>query len=376
MKKIDVSSMCDKKSFFLKMPRLTKDQRVWVCLEYARLNNASEVKRRWPWPDIQPPSDRTIKNTFNKFVREGTCLNCNRNRSGRPKTARTKENIQNVRQSLQQDGRRSARRNGLGLTKSSFLRIIHLDIKFHPYVLVKRKKLKPEDPARRLQFCNRFINTVTNDPDFLNKMIVSDEAIFSMNSEVNTRNVIKYAEYGHGHPAEHYVEFEQGPDKIMVWVGITRNGVIFGPHVVRGRLDTREYIRIIRYNVIQREFPRYGINQEMMWWQQDGAPAHTSNASLRYLRGQFPGRVMGKGGDWHWPARSPDLAICDFFLWGQLKQMIWDVPLENQPQDLNQLEQKLREACNNLNREFLQKAFDGMVNRARRCIDVNVLIFK
>ena len=51
--------------------------------------------------------------------------------------------------------------------------------------------------------------------------------------------------------------------------------------------------------------------------------------------------------------------------------MIWDVPLENQPQDLNQLEQKLREACNNLNREFLQKAFDGMVNRARRCIDVN-----
>ena len=72
----------------------------------------------------------------------------------------------------------------------------------------------------------------------------------------------------------------------MVWVGITRNGVIFGPHVVRGRLDTREYIRIIRYNVIQREFPRYGINQEM-------------------------------------------------------------------------------------NREFLQKAFDGMVNRARRCIEVN-----
>ena len=99
----------------------------------------------------------------------------------------------------------------------------------------------------------------------------------------------------------------------MVWVGITRNGVIFGPHVVRGRLDTREYIRIIRDNVNQREFPRYGINQEMMWWQQDGAPAHTSNASLRYLRGQFPGRVMGKGYDWHWPTRSPDLEICDFF---------------------------------------------------------------
>ena len=50
-----------------------------------------------------------------------------------------------------------------------------------------------------------------------------------------------------------------------------------------------------------------------MWWQQDGASAHTSNVALQYLRGQFPGRVMSKRGDWPWPPRSPDLAVCDFF---------------------------------------------------------------
>ena len=46
--------MCKNLSLFTKMPRLTKDQRVWVCLEYARVNNAFEVKRRWPnnWPGI------------------------------------------------------------------------------------------------------------------------------------------------------------------------------------------------------------------------------------------------------------------------------------------------------------------------------------
>jgi len=47
---------------------------------------------------------------------------------------------------------------------------------------------------------------------------------------------------------------------------------------------------------------------------QVGAPAHTSNDALRYLCGRFSGRVMSKGGDWHWPARSPNLAICDLFL--------------------------------------------------------------
>ena len=26
---------------------------------------------------------------------------------------------------------------------------------------------------------------------------------------------------------------------------------------------------------------------EVMWWQQDGAPAHTSNATLRYLKATF-----------------------------------------------------------------------------------------
>ena len=30
------------------MPRLTKDQRIWICLEHARFQNAAEVRRRWP----------------------------------------------------------------------------------------------------------------------------------------------------------------------------------------------------------------------------------------------------------------------------------------------------------------------------------------
>jgi hypothetical protein len=32
--------------FILNMPRLSKDQRVWVCLEHARFQNAEEVRRR------------------------------------------------------------------------------------------------------------------------------------------------------------------------------------------------------------------------------------------------------------------------------------------------------------------------------------------
>ena len=99
-----------------------------------------------------------------------------------------------------------------------------------------------------------------------------------------------------------------------------------------------------------------------MWWQQEGAPAHTSNVTL-----QFPGRVMYKRGNSPWPPRSPDLAVCDFFLWGYLKQQIWDVPHNQQPQTLRALRAAIVQACNNL-QQMIRNAFDGMLTGARRCI--------
>jgi hypothetical protein len=313
--------------FILNMPRLSKDQRVLVCLEHARFQNAEEVKRRWPgrWGNIPAPTKRTINTTYRKFLREATCHDLNKGRNGSPRTARTPENIELVRESLSQHGKRSSRRNGLGLSRSSFHRIAKLDIKFHPYVMITRQKLREGDPVQRMAFCDRLVDTVEQNPQFLDQLIVSDEAVFSLNSEVNTRNVIKYAPYGNGDPADHYVEFAQGADQVMVWVGLTRAGVVLGPHFAERNLDTREYLRIIRYHVIQRDFHVHNIDRNNMWWQQDGAPAHTSNATMQYLRGQFPLRLMSKRGDWPWPPRSPDLVICDFFLWGYLKQQIWNV---------------------------------------------------
>ena len=120
------------------MPHLTIEQRVWVCIEYARVANVQEVLRRWPnyWCNIPTPSKETVIKTYRKFVGEGTCHNLNKLRSGRRRTARTGENIELVRRSLLQNGKRSSRRNGLGLSRRTFQRIVKLDIKFHPYVLI------------------------------------------------------------------------------------------------------------------------------------------------------------------------------------------------------------------------------------------------
>ena len=66
----------------------------------------------------------------------------------------------------------------------------------------------------------------------------------------NTHNAIHYAPYGQGHPENHFVEFEQRADSVTVKSGLTRVGVVVGPHFIQGNLNTREYLRIICYDVI------------------------------------------------------------------------------------------------------------------------------
>lgn len=60
-------------------------------------------------------------------------------------------------------------------------------------------------------------------------------------------------------------------------------------------------------------------NVNMMYFQQDGAPAHYKDFVRVALNNKFEQRWIGRGGPIAWPPRSPDLTPCDFFLWGYVK---------------------------------------------------------
>ena len=70
---------------------------------------------------------------------------------------------------------------------------------------MRRHKLRDGDPVQRLEFYNQLVTTVPQIPDFLDKLVVSDEAVFRLNSEINSRNVRNYVAKGDGHPDDHYV---------------------------------------------------------------------------------------------------------------------------------------------------------------------------
>ena len=51
------------------------------------------------------------------------------------------------------------------------------------------------------------------------------------------------------------------------------------------------------------------------------------------MQAAFPGVWIGRGGPIAWPPRSPDLSPVDFFLWGFLKGLLYETPVET-PEDL------------------------------------------
>ena len=80
------------------------------------------------------------------------------------------------------------------------------------------------------------------------------------------------------------------------------------------------------------------------------------------LREMFSSR-----GDIGWPARSPDLNPCDFFLWGYLMSKVYS----NHPQSIEQLKDAIRQEITAIPHEMTHRVIDNFHERLRQCVDNN-----
>ena len=93
-----------------------------------------------------------------------------------------------------------------------------------------------------------------------------------------------------------------------------------------------------------------------MWFQEDGATAHTANESMTIVRNMFPGHLISRFGDVPWPLRSPDVSTCEFFLWGYLKSRFYT----HKPHMLNDLKEAIRQEIRPIDRQFLARVMDDL----------------
>ena len=76
---------------------------------------------------------------------------------------------------------------------------------------------------------------------------------------------------------------------------------------------------------------------ENMWFQQDGATCHTTQANMALLQETFPGCVISHRGDIDWKTRSCDLIPLDF-LRGYAKDRVYT----DKPSTLEHLKTNIR----------------------------------
>lgn len=238
-----------------------------------------------------------------------------------------------------------------GSTQKALKKVLH----FHPYKVQVVQELKEPDSGLRLQYCHWF-NQNLNDNDILDISFFSDEAWFHLSGYVNSQN---YRTWGAENPHV-FMETTLHPIKVGVWVAMSRRRII-GPIFFQGTVTAEVYRNQIIdtfLNELHDDELQYGF------FQQDGAPAHTSRETLRYLEEYFGERLISLG---RYPPRSPDLTPLDFCLFGRLKNNIYKRRLHT----AEELKLAIQREIENVTQNDLENIFENMKRRVHLCIANN-----
>ena len=111
--------------------------------------------------------------------------------------------------------------------------------------------------------------------------------------------------------------------------------------------------------------PNLPPNNGTLWYQQEGATAHTAVISITVFCRLFQQRVISRFVDVPWPPCSPDLTAPDFFLWGYLKSKVHS----NCPTDLYALKENIWEEIAKLSDETLQAIMRSFLTHVHLCIE-------
>jgi hypothetical protein len=110
---------------------------------------------------------------------------------------------------------------------------------------------------------------------------------------------------------------------------------------------------------LEPELQRLGVETQTLWFQQDGATAHTARAAMQVINEMLPTCVISRRGNIEWPGRSPDLNVCDFFPWGYLKSKVY----EKKPWTTVDLKQNIRDEVAAISPTMLQQVMQNFQKR-------------
>lgn len=320
-----------------------RELRDMICV-YAQQNfNSRATVRRYAhlYPNRIVPNWKIFERLHRQLGETGTFYS--NNHGGRPQTISV-EQEEEILVRIAENPQLSTRRlqAATRISKSAVSRIIHRE-NLYPFHFSPVQNLLPADEPLRLQFCQNLLQRANNDPLFVNTILFTDEATFTRRGIFNWRNNHYYDTVNPHVTRERHFQHEFS---INIWCGIVGNHLI-GPFVLPRILNGDAYLAFLQNDLPQllEEIP---LNiRGRMCLLHDGAPAHYPRAVRNFLNAHYPNRWIGRGSDFPWPPRSPDLNPLDFFLWGYMKELVY----ETESRTRDDLLEKIQEAANLIRNE-------------------------
>uniref|UniRef100_A0A0N5BGY5 Transposable element Tc3 transposase n=1 Tax=Strongyloides papillosus TaxID=174720 RepID=A0A0N5BGY5_STREA len=286
--------------------------------------------------------------------------------SGRPIEAINLYNIRKVLELINEDSEISTRKieRLTGISRSTIRRILD-EFNFKTYKPTIVQKLYIGDNIKRKDFCKWILKKTDESPYFYRNIYFSDEAVFHVSGAINQHNAHVWAT---ANPFKSQ-QRSNNPQRLIVWALIGYSGIVKF-EILERTVNSDVYREILQKHVIPFFNKRGNSN---LIFQQDGAPGHYSVVNRELLDLELPNRWIGRGAKlFQMPPRSPDLTVCDFFLWGYLKQRVYSHKIEN----LNDLRQTIIKELSEIPLDMIRRAVDNFYKRSQKCVEYGGMHFE
>lgn len=301
----------------------------------------------------------TIYYAIKRYYETGTIKD--RPRSGRPRSARTRELARNLRSRIQRNPQRSLRKLAAQMETSHMTvkRTLKYDLGMKPYHTRKAQFLSARIKRLRKERAKALLERFT-DQD-VRYIMFSDEKLFTMEEKANPQNKRVYAARLEDIPdAVRHVQTTQHPGSVMVWASVSMQGKPKLHFVEPGvKINAEYYRREILEGMVKPA--GHALFGEAKWcFQQDSAPSHKAKSNQRWCETHLPDFISVQD----WPSSSPDLNPLDYFVWSRLEQMVNSKTYR----DLDSLKHALETAWRKFPQEELCAAIGQWRTRLKRCV--------
>lgn len=245
------------------------------------------------------------------------------------RTVRTTNNEEAVLEVVENNPSMSTRgiATHVGISHTSVWRTLNSN-DMHPYHIQQVQLLQREDFDARLAFARWYLQMRTVNRCFPRSILFTDESSFTREGVCNLHNSRTWSREN---PHSTRTRAAQVRFAVNVWAGVVGDHLV-GPYLLPNRLRGPEYLiflqRVLPQLLVDAHVP--AARRSTMWFQHDGAPAHYSNDVRLHLNATYGQRWIGRGGPVNWPARSPDLTCLDFCVWGYMKSLVYETPVDSE----------------------------------------------